>query len=189
MKPIRACLAAAFAVVVAACSVLPKQEPVTTLVLPLADAPLASPWPEGVTAGRVSAAAALANDRVLVLSGARLMQAPGLAWAAPPGTLLAEQVARLQARANHADARNGLARLDLMVDAFWWQADAAEVLVRAHGALRCPDGRTVALPETAATVPLVSVDDAEAVATAFAEASRTAVAALLAGASESPCAR
>lgn len=185
MNPIRVCLATALALSLAACTILPKQASVTTLLLPLADTPLSTPWPEGVSPGRVSAAAALQSERVLVLSGARLMQAPELAWAAPPGTLVAEQVARLSAQATTTAAPS--ARLDVMLDAFWWEAASSEVRVRAHGTMRCADGRSVSLPETSATESLASIDDAEAVAAAFATASRDVIATLLAGSAATKC--
>ncbi len=81
----------------AACSLLTKPDPVTTILLPIADLPDAPDWPTNLAPGRVTPAAALNSSTVLATSGALLMQYEGLRWAAPPAQLLQEQLGRLAA--------------------------------------------------------------------------------------------
>lgn len=174
------------ATTMAACSLVPKTAPATTLLLPVH--PERSAWPAQLVPGRVQAAAALRTDQVLVVSGARLMQAPGLRWAATPAELVGETLSRWRASAEVSERSAGtIGQLDVMMDAFQWQEADATVLVAMHGQIRCPDDQRIDLREAVSAVPLATLQDPDALALAFSEATNTVVMALLEQADKQGC--
>lgn len=155
-------------VLVAACGVLARPDPVTTLVLPIADLPDAPAWPGTITAGRVTPAAALNTPTVLASSGALLMQYEGLRWAAPPAQLLQEQLGRLAAASVDpaAPAVTPNATLRIVLSNVEWRVDTNEALWRAHGIVACVAGPSLNTGEFTHTQASTG-RDAAAVATAF----------------------
>lgn len=181
------CLIVVLLATMAACSLVPKTAPTTTLLLPMH--PERSVWPAQLVPGRVQAAAALRTDQVLVVSGARLMQAPGLRWAATPAELVGESLSRWRASAEAFEGGVGsIGQLDVMMDAFQWQEADASVMVAIHGQVRCPDGQRIDLREAVSTVPLPTLQDPDALALAFSEATNTVLMALLQQTGKQVCA-
>lgn len=172
----------------AGCSLVPKPDATTTLLLPIDPPPTAQAWPADLSPGRVQASAALATDQVLVVDGARLMQAPGLRWAATPAALIGESLQRWRALGLGKQVSTvSTASLELTVDDFSWHAAKAEASVAVHGQLRCAGGAVLALPAAVANESLPSVQDADQVAAAFAAASATALADLIEAAAAAHC--
>lgn len=160
------------------CSLIRRPDPVTTLQLSLANGDLA--WPSGLTPGKVESVSALRSNRVLVVDGAVLMQHEGLRWADTPAVMLSEQLRSLHARAGSADAAK--AALDVWLGEFDLRVGAGgrqEAMATAHAMLRClgsERGFSIA-PVSSSAAPASS--DPQALADAFAQASRDVVSALL----------
>ncbi|AVP96346.1 hypothetical protein C7S18_03690 [Ahniella affigens] len=175
-------------VVVSACSLVPKSAPSTTLLLPVQFDASSGTWPANLRPGRVQAASALRTDQVLVVSGARLMQAPGLRWAAVPADLVGEALSQWHATTALTGTHSAQsATLDVTIDAFQWEESKAVVLVAMHGQYRCPDGAITDLPGAPATLPMPSLHDPDALAEAFARATQRVAGALLQQASQPQC--
>ena len=168
-------------VMMSACGLLAKPDPVTTIALPIADLPEIPTWPANLAPGRVTPAAALNTSTVLASSGALLMQYEGLRWAAPPAQLLQEQLARLAA--SHTGAATPTASVRIVLSNVEWRTESDEALWRAHGLVACTGGETFNTGEFAKTHPANSRDP-QAVAMAFQLAGRDLVAALIAEASK-----
>ena len=72
------------------CALLKKPNPVTQLQLTLDAAAIS--WPLQLALSSVKARKILQSDRVIVTSGARVMQHAGLRWVAAPAALINEQL-------------------------------------------------------------------------------------------------
>lgn len=173
---------------ISGCSLVPKPDPTTTLLLPIEAPPDPRRWPAELSPGRVQATAVLATEQVLVVNGARLMQAPGLRWAATPAALISETLQRWRALGvgSQGSTGNG-ASLELMLNDFSWHADEAVATVALHGQIRCAGGQVRALPEVSATAGLAGVQEPDQVAEAFAEATTAALADLIQAAAAANC--
>lgn len=174
------------ATMLASCSLVPKSAPNTTLLLPMTTE--GALWPANLALGRVQAVSALRTEPVLVVAGARLLQASGMRWAATPAELVGEALARSRAAvAEPSQAHRKSAQLDVTIDAFQWQESDASVLVAMHAVIRCADDTSISLRAASAAVPLPSLQDADRLATAFADASATVVVDLLKQANVQQC--
>lgn len=179
----RILLLSSLALLLCSCTLIQRPEPVTTLQLQLVDADLA--WPAALLPGKVESVSALRSNRVLVVDGAVLMQHDGLRWVDTPAVMLSEQLRALHARAASADAAK--AALDVWVGEFDLRVGAEghqEALATAHATLRCigSDRSITIAPVSSSTAPASS--DPQALADAFAGASRDLVSALLKQSSE-----
>lgn len=174
----RTLLVSSLALLLCSCTLIQRPEPVTTLQLLLADADIA--WPPALVPGKVESVSALRSNRLLVVDGAVLMQHDGLRWADTPAVMLSEQLRALHARAASADAAK--AALDVWVGEFDLRVGAdghQEAVATAHATLRCigSDRSITIAPVSSSTAPASS--DPQALADAFARASRDVVSTLL----------
>ncbi len=178
--PLRAIGLMVLIAILSACGLLAKPDPVTTIMLPIADLSDAPAWPSNLTPGRVTPAAALNTSTVLATSGALLMQYEGLRWAAPPAQLLQEQLGRL---ASGAEPSAAAASLRIVLSNVEWRTDADEALWRAHGIVACTGGESFNTGEFTRNSS-ASSHDPKAVSMAFQLAGRDLVASLIAEASK-----
>lgn len=178
LRQARLTLLALSLALLSACTLIRRPDPVTTLQLPLAGSDLA--WPAVLTLGKLESTSALRGNRVLVVDGAVLMQHEGLRWVDTPAVMWSEQLRALQARADAA--ATPVASIDVWLTDFNMRVAAASTntaAATAHATLHCiASARSIPVaPVSASATPASS--DPQALADAFATASREVVAALL----------
>jgi hypothetical protein len=177
------------------CALLKKPNPVTQLQLTLDAAAIS--WPPQLALGSVQARKILQSDRVIVTSGARVMQHAGLRWVAAPAALINEQLGLARANqmalamASKAGQGSG-ATLDIWLSEFNVVEQVnggTQTRVSALASLRCnravSAGKSasaqtpaVQLPAVARAVTLNS-SDPQRLAESFNEASTAVFAALI----------
>lgn len=167
----------------AACALMSRPQPVTTLLLklPVDDASLS--WPSSIEPGAVRAITTLQSNRVLVVNDAILMQHEGLRWVDTPAVLLAEQL-----RVRHAQRKVGggteesKATLDLWLTRFNMRIAKdgdKSVEVSAIADLICADpGKSQRLSPASVSIEWVG-NDAQQVASTFAIAANEMLDAVL----------